>query len=640
MFISSKQTSCLCLLAGGSPVAVIQIVSNGHSLIIHTFRRSARKKCLWRPHQLVLNCQDRDVAQEWAAEINAVIRQSPRRPRTLLVLLNPFGGMRKARSVWRDIALPVFELAGVKCVTVETERLGHARQIIMHLTPAEVSSYDGIVAVGGDGLFQEALNGLLLLRARSPELGDLAARMRLGHIPAGSTDAVAYSLNGTRSELTAALHVALGDRMPLDVMRIDTKDGLYRFAVCVASYGYMGDLMQRSEDMRWLGPSRYNLAGALVLFQNRSYEAKGQWHTRTGSFKSIMAIVTPCRSDQSTLGLAPYSHLSDGRIQLVLVKECSILQYLQFLASIPQSGSPFDAGVVPGKFSYVDIVEATAVHVEPVGKESRWNVDGELLETNHVNAQVHRGLVEAFARAGIAEHVLLYPVDVIKTRAQALSHPGQQLHGRSVRRALAAVLQREGLRGLYGGVTAAAAGAGPAHAAYFATYEWAKVRLGTADQQDQSPHVFALAGMAATLASDAIATPLDVVKQRLQVTATPYAGLWDCCRSIMRREGLGTFFKSYQTTVVMNVPYTAVHFATYECAKQALPLAHREHLVVQLSAGALAGAAGAACTTPLDVVKTRLQLEGINSSTAYNTTNVQQYAGAPMKPPRDCCYDK
>ena len=65
---------------------------------------------------------------------------------------------------------------------------------------------------------------------------------------------------------------------------------------------------------------------------------QGQWHTRAGSFKSIMAIVTPCRSDQSTLGLAPYSHLSDGRIQLVLVKECSILQYLQFLASIPQSG--------------------------------------------------------------------------------------------------------------------------------------------------------------------------------------------------------------------------------------------------------------------------------------------------------------
>ena len=47
--------------------------------------------------------------------------------------------------------------------------------------------------------------------------------------------------------------------------------------------------------------------------------------------------------------------------------------------------------------------------------------------------------------------------------AQLVTHrvwPLLQLHGRSVRRALAAVLQREGLRGLYGGVTAAAAGAG------------------------------------------------------------------------------------------------------------------------------------------------------------------------------------
>ena len=79
-------------------------------------------------------------------------------------------------------------------------------------------------------------------------------------------------------------------------------------------------------------------AEVLLHFLPSSLALQGQWHTRAGSFKSIMAIVTPCRSDQSTLGLAPFSHLSDGRIQLVLVKECSILQYLQFLASIPQSG--------------------------------------------------------------------------------------------------------------------------------------------------------------------------------------------------------------------------------------------------------------------------------------------------------------
>ena len=68
------------------------------------------------------------------------------------------------------------------------------------------------VQVGGDGLFQEIMNGLLDLRAQGGDMAAVAASMRLGHIPAGSTDAVAYSINGTRSQLTAALHIALGDR--------------------------------------------------------------------------------------------------------------------------------------------------------------------------------------------------------------------------------------------------------------------------------------------------------------------------------------------------------------------------------------------------------------------------------------------
>ena len=69
-----------------------------------------------------------------------------------------------------------------------------------------------VLQVGGDGLFQEALNGLLGVRGGGGHAGELAAAMRLGHIPAGSTDAVACSLHGTRCAVTAALHIALGDR--------------------------------------------------------------------------------------------------------------------------------------------------------------------------------------------------------------------------------------------------------------------------------------------------------------------------------------------------------------------------------------------------------------------------------------------
>lgn len=67
--------------------------------------------------------------------------------------------------------------------------------------------------VGGDGLFQEVLDGwaALCCSGDGPRAA-AAAQLRLGQIPGGSTDAVAYSLHGTRSAAAAALHAALGDR--------------------------------------------------------------------------------------------------------------------------------------------------------------------------------------------------------------------------------------------------------------------------------------------------------------------------------------------------------------------------------------------------------------------------------------------
>jgi len=113
----------------------------------------------------------------------------------------------------------------------------------------------------------------------------------------------------------------------------------------------------------------------------------------------------------------------------------------------------------------------------------------------------------------------------------------------------------------------------------------------------------------------------------------------------------------------MNVPFTALHFAGYETAKKALApvlkparasahggshgggrkkkderdLPHHDNvhnetssfddddddgLLVQLTAGGAAGGIAAAATTPLDVVKTRLQLEGVGSAARYGSTKV------------------
>ena len=62
----------------------------------------------------------------------------------------------------------------------------------------------------------------------------------------------------------------------------------------------------------------------------------------------------------------------------------------------------------------------------------------------------------------------------------------------------------------------------------------------------------ALAGVTATLVNDACMTPWDVVKQRMQVSHSPYRSLSHCIMETWRQQGLSAFYRSYWTTVSEN----------------------------------------------------------------------------------------
>ncbi|RDX82336.1 SPAC8C9.12c, partial [Mucuna pruriens] len=216
--------------------------------------------------------------------------------------------------------------------------------------------------------------------------------------------------------------------------------------------------------------------------------------------------------------------------------------------------------------------------------------------------------------AGLVEHTAMFPVDTIKTRMQA--HPFRQ--------SLGSIIKLEGPKGLYRGIAAMGLGAGPAHAVYFSVYEFCKQRLSHKNTKQNNSVAHAVSGVCATVASDAVFTPMDVVKQRLQLRDSPYKGVLDCVRRVALEERLGAFFASYRTTVVMNAPFTAVHFATYEAAKRGMgdEAADDDRWMVHATAGAAAGALAAAFTTPLDVVKTQLQCQGVCGCDKFSSSSI------------------
>jgi solute carrier family 25 iron transporter 28/37 len=209
--------------------------------------------------------------------------------------------------------------------------------------------------------------------------------------------------------------------------------------------------------------------------------------------------------------------------------------------------------------------------------------------------------------AGIVEHVGMYPLDTVKTHMQAL-RPGGRLSFTDVLREIS----RESPLGFMRGASAIASGCIPAHVALFTSYEYSKKRLLTQGGEHE-PARAAACGAASTFCHDLILTPMDVVKQRMQLGA--YRSIGDCLRQIWYYEGVGALYRSMPTTLAMNVPFGSVLVAVNESLKLHLGLDQPDRqksgstLPWYFFSAGCSGAIASAATQPLDVIKTRLQTQ-------------------------------
>jgi solute carrier family 25 iron transporter 28/37 len=163
---------------------------------------------------------------------------------------------------------------------------------------------------------------------------------------------------------------------------------------------------------------------------------------------------------------------------------------------------------------------------------------------------------------------------------------------------------------LWRGVHTMFLGCIPAHALYFSSYEVTKSYLEADQVGVHTPIAAGITGAVSTLCHDCIMTPMDTIKQRLQLGY--YSGMWDCVKSMARTEGIGSFYRSFGTTLAMNLPYGMVMVASNESLKKMLSPDGKFSLTTSLIAGSGAGAIASAATCPLDCIKTRLQTQSLS----------------------------
>ncbi|XP_022743708.1 sphingoid long-chain bases kinase 1-like [Durio zibethinus] len=179
-------------------------------------------------------------------------------PPKMLVILNPRSGRGRSSKVFHGIVEPIFKLAGFKLEVVKTTSAGHAKKLA---STVDISTCpDGIICVGGDGIINEVLNGLL---SRDNQKEGIS--IPIGIIPAGSDNSLVWTVLGVRDPVSAAISIVKGGLTATDVFAVEwIQTGVIHFGMTVSYYGFVSDVLELSEKyQKGFGPLRYFVAGFL-----------------------------------------------------------------------------------------------------------------------------------------------------------------------------------------------------------------------------------------------------------------------------------------------------------------------------------------------------------------------------------------
>ncbi|KAI6356283.1 hypothetical protein MCOR25_007900 [Pyricularia grisea] len=224
---------------------------------------------------------------------------------------------------------------------------------------------------------------------------------------------------------------------------------------------------------------------------------------------------------------------------------------------------------------------------------------------------------------GVCAVVVGHPFDLVKVRLQTAEKGVYSSAIDVVRKSVA----RDGMRGLYAGVSAPLVGVTPMFAVSFWGYDLGKTLVRSATSNRDGPLSIAqisAAGFFSAIPMTAITAPFERVKVILQVQGQKqlapgekprYSGGVDVVRQLYKEGGVRSVFRGSVATLARDGPGSAAYFAAYEYIKRKLspvdPVTGKPSgelsLMAITCAGAAAGIAMWIPVFPVDTVKSRLQ---------------------------------
>jgi YegS/Rv2252/BmrU family lipid kinase len=237
---------------------------------------------------------------------------------------------------------------------------------------AAAGGMDTVVALGGDGLIHEVVNGLMAIDQRD--------RPRLGIIPMGSGNDFARTLGATFNDPDAAIAQILGgEELPLDLGWVSADGGDPTYFVETLSFGLDAAIALDTTDRRAQGTSQegaglFATSGIRLLAEARrgwSYQATFDGTPASGS--TVIFAVQNGPTYGGGFRITPQADPTDGMLDVCLCTKVPGLPRALTLFGLARTGRHT-------RSSIIQIRRARSLSVSFDEKSVPCQVDGDRLD--------------------------------------------------------------------------------------------------------------------------------------------------------------------------------------------------------------------------------------------------------------------
>jgi len=219
--------------------------------------------------------------------------------------------------------------------------------------------------------------------------------------------------------------------------------------------------------------------------------------------------------------------------------------------------------------------------------------------------------------AGAASRTATAPIERLKILFQIQSMNSNFNQYTGVMQSFIKMFKEEGLYGFFKGNGTNVIRIAPYSAVQFVAFE--QFKINTAKYLVNYQEVLLLSGGLAGITALILTYPLDLVRTRLtvQTTDTKYKGIMHTFKTVIKEEGIIGLYKGVLTSALGIAPYVAINFTTYENLKNYVrKYSYDFGVVASLACGGVAGATAQTITYPIDLLRRRMQLQGVGGTQA------------------------